>query len=155
MKTLVGALLSLTATACVASNNSAPPPPAADPGFSADYSGRVSENYSCASLGTSPTFVVDPDHIHLEVDSVGNANIYFDSCPNDVFTGYESLDGSYININTTNAYSCQQSTGQDSIDITQISGRINYYGSGITLELGELAIVDNDTCNGTAQGTLY
>jgi hypothetical protein len=154
MKILVGALLSLLATACIATNNGYNNPPP-DPGFTADYAGRVSENYNCSSLGTSPTFIVDPDHIHLDVDGAGNANIYFDSCPNDVFTGYESVDGSYININTTTAYSCQQDTGQDHIDITQISGRINYYGSGITLELGEFAIINGDTCNGTAQGTLY
>jgi hypothetical protein len=139
MKILVGALLSLLATACIATNNGYNNPPP-DPGFTADYAGRVSENYNCSSLGTSPTFIVDPDHIHLDVDGAGNANIYFDSCPNDVFTGYESVDGSYININTTTAYSCQQDT---------------YYGSGITLELGEFAIINGDTCNGTAQGTLY
>jgi len=121
-------------------------------GYSATYSGNITETYSCDS-SSPPAFVLPDDTIELDVDGAGNATIYIGSCPGDTLYGVQN--GNEVDIAQTTTFTCTQTDGQGTnIDITSIGGTLTFDSGGLDVDLTESAGINGDSCGGQATGAL-
>jgi hypothetical protein len=122
-------------------------------GFAASYTGTVTENFTCSG-SAPPAFIVPSDTLTIGVDGSGNATVSIASCQGATLTGTESNE--VITIPQTTTFTCNQADSSgDTIAITSIGGTLTLGAGGtVNLSLSESATVNNDSCGGSATGTL-